>query len=115
MKELLNEIDELLTRLEDFTHGKDGEDITKIRGKIQEQLKTNDKMSIIKENRIVSDKTFATRLVSFLKDIKVSDPISEEELDYMRRIAHSLLLHQANTATEKEEKEYLHKFNPNGI
>lgn len=39
MKELLNEIDELLTRLEDFTHGKDGEDITKTRAKIAEALR----------------------------------------------------------------------------
>lgn len=38
MKELLNEIDELLARLEDFTHGKDGEDITKTRAKIQKEL-----------------------------------------------------------------------------
>lgn len=34
MEELLNEIDELLAHFEDFTHGKDGEDITKMRGRI---------------------------------------------------------------------------------
>lgn len=34
MEELLNEIDELLSHFEDFTHGKDGEHITKMRGKI---------------------------------------------------------------------------------
>jgi hypothetical protein len=72
-------------------------------------------MSIIKGNRIVSDITFATRFVSFLEDIKVNDPMSEEELEYMRSVAHSLLLHQANTSTEKEEKEYLHRCHPNGI
>ena len=32
--ELLNEIDELLCHLEDFTHGKDGDAITKLRHKI---------------------------------------------------------------------------------
>ena len=37
-------------------------------------------MNIIKDNRIVSDKTFATRFVRFLKDIQVNDPMSEEEL-----------------------------------
>ncbi|MBX7050150.1 MAG: hypothetical protein K1X40_13325 [Chitinophagales bacterium] len=58
-------------------------------------------MNIIKDNRIVSDKTFATRFVRFLKDIQVNDPMSEEELEYMRMVAKSLLLHQANTATEK--------------
>lgn len=71
-------------------------------------------MNIIKDNRIVSDKTFATRFASFLKDIQVNDPMSEEELEYLRRVAHSLLLHQANTSTEKEEKEYLHRCHPNG-
>lgn len=34
MKELLTEIDELLAHLEDFTHGQDGEDITRLRHKI---------------------------------------------------------------------------------
>jgi len=71
-------------------------------------------MSIIKDGRIVSDKTFATRFVSFLKDIQVNDPINEEELDYMRKVAYSLLLHQANTAA-KEEREYLNMCHPNGI
>lgn len=39
MEELLNEIDELLAHFEDFTHGKDGEDITKMRGKIASALR----------------------------------------------------------------------------
>jgi len=34
MKELFEQIDELLSRLEDFTHGQDGEEITRLRGKI---------------------------------------------------------------------------------
>jgi hypothetical protein len=72
-------------------------------------------MNIIKENRIVSDKTFATRFVSFLKDIQVNDPMSDEELEYLRRVAHSLLLHQYNTCTEKEELNYLDRCHPNGI
>lgn len=33
-KAILEEIDDLLARFEDFTHGKDGEEITKLRGKI---------------------------------------------------------------------------------
>ncbi len=72
-------------------------------------------MSIIKDNRIVSDKTFATRFVSFLKDIQVNDQMGYEELEYLRSVAKSLLLHQANTATEKEEKQYLHSCHPTGI
>lgn len=72
-------------------------------------------MPIIKDNRIVSDTTFATRFVSFLKDITVNDPMSEEEIDYMRNVANSLLVHQANTATEIGEKDYLQRCHPNGI
>lgn len=72
-------------------------------------------MNIIKDNRIVSDKTFATRFVSFLKDIQVNDPMSDEELEYLRRVANSLLLHQANTCTDKEELNYLDRCHPNGL
>jgi len=38
-KSLLNDIDELLCHLEDFTHGKDGDDITKMRKRIIDFLK----------------------------------------------------------------------------
>ncbi len=72
-------------------------------------------MNIIKDNRIVSDKTFATRFVMFLKNIQVNDPMSQEELEYMQRVSKSLLIHQANTVTEKEEKEYLNRCHPNGV
>lgn len=34
LRELLEEIDQLLTRLEDYTHGEDGKQITILRGKI---------------------------------------------------------------------------------
>lgn len=72
-------------------------------------------MDIIIDNRIVSDETFATRFSLFLKDIQVNDPMSLEELEYMRRVAKSLLINQINTATEKYEKEYLNRCHPNGI
>jgi hypothetical protein len=72
-------------------------------------------MNIIKDNRIISDITFATRFVMFLKNIQVNDPMSQEELEYMNRIANSLLLHQANTVTEKEKKEYLNRCHLNSI
>ena len=42
MKKLLNEIDELLCHLENFTHGKDGNDITEMRYKIREALRQPD-------------------------------------------------------------------------
>ena len=73
-----------------------GQELTKIKN-----------MNIIKENRIVSDRTFATRFLGFLKDIQVNDPMSAEELEYLRRVANSLLVHQKNTCTEKQELDYL--------
>jgi len=72
-------------------------------------------MNPIIENRIVSNYTFATRLSRFLKDIQVNDPMSEEELEYFQKVAKQLLLHQANTATEKSEIDYLHRCHPEGI
>ena len=39
MIDLLIDIDELLARLEDYTHGKDGEDITKMRNRIANVIK----------------------------------------------------------------------------
>lgn len=35
-KELINDIDDLLARFEDFTHGKDGDEITQIRKRISQ-------------------------------------------------------------------------------
>ncbi len=60
-------------------------------------------------NRIVSDTTFATRLQSFLKDIKVNDAMNEEELQYLQRVAKSLKLYQIETATDKREIEYFNR------
>ncbi len=70
---------------------------------------------VIKENRIVNDRTFATRLKSFLKNIQVNDAMGEEELEYLQRVANSLLLHQFNTATDESEKEYLNRCQPNVV
>ncbi|MEK6829117.1 MAG: hypothetical protein AABY15_03240 [Nanoarchaeota archaeon] len=39
MKVLLEDIDDLFAHFEDFTHGKDGEDITRIRKRIAMSLK----------------------------------------------------------------------------
>ena len=66
---------------------------------------------IIIDNRIV-DTTFATRLVSFLKNIQVNDAMGEEELEYLRRVAETLLVHQMNTATDEGEKKYLQNCHP---
>ena len=86
------------------TIGFRGQELTKIKN-----------MNIIKENRIVSDRTFATRFLGFLKDIQVNDPMSAEELEYLRRVANSLLVHQKNTCTEKQELDYLNTVHSKGI
>lgn len=65
------------------------------------------KNNVIIDNRIVNDITFATRFSNFLKDIQVNDPMSEEELEYMRRIAKLLLFQQINSATDESEVKYL--------
>ena len=67
------------------------------------------KKRIIQDNRIVSDYTFATRLRSFLKDITVNDAGSYEELEYFKHVAKELLILQKNTATDRNEIDYLER------
>lgn len=68
--------------------------------------------NIILDNRMVSDYTFATRFRSFLKDIKVNDACSYDELEYLQRKANALLKHQIETATDKYEVDYLNRIHP---
>lgn len=65
------------------------------------------KHNIIINSRLVSDKTFATRFKSFLKDVQVNCFAGQEELEYMKYVADKLLRHQIATATNKLEIEYL--------
>lgn len=58
----------------------------------------------IRNNRIVSDKTFAVRLCKFLEQVEVHDLASEEEKEYLLGVARSLA-----TAQTAEEKEYFKK------
>lgn len=60
------------------------------------------------DNRIVNDKTFATRFLSFLErlygnDITYSGPMEEEEYEYMCTIACDLLKHQVETCPDNEK------------
>lgn len=57
----------------------------------------------IKDNRIVSDITFATRLRSFLDGIQVSDMMEEEELAYLIAVANKLIAYQRDTCPEEEK------------
>ena len=65
----------------------------------------------IKDNRIVHDMTFAPRLILFLEDTQVHDQMSEEEKEYLLRIAKKLFLYQIDTATQIGEVEYLKRVN----
>lgn len=71
------------------------------------------KKLIIQDGRIVSGYTFATRFTNFLKGVIVNDAASEEELEYMQRVASDLLDHQIDTCEELEELDYLKRLHPN--
>lgn len=66
-------------------------------------------MNIIVDNRIVSDKTFALRLLNFAIDTQCQDACSEEEKESMISYATRLLKYQIDTATQKEELDYLER------
>ena len=59
------------------------------------------------DNRIVSNQTFAIRFRDFIKITNVNDAISEEEKEYLLRVAEDLLHYQIETATDESELRYL--------
>lgn len=65
---------------------------------------------IIKDNRIVSDKTFAIRFCSFLDSIPknwwMGQPHLYEEYFYMKNIAKRLLKYQIQTIQENEKQYF---------
>ena len=61
----------------------------------------------IKDNRIVSDTTFALRLKNFIENVTVCDQPSEEEKEYLLMVAYKLLTYQEATATDSKELAYL--------
>lgn len=61
----------------------------------------------IKDNRIVNDTTFAVRLKSFIDKVDVFDCMGEEEKEYLQRVAVKLIKYQVETASDKEEVNYL--------
>jgi hypothetical protein len=60
-------------------------------------------------NRIVNDPTFAVRLLHFLEKVEPQDFASEEELEYLTRVARKLLNYQKATANTAEECDYLRR------
>ena len=61
----------------------------------------------IKDNRIVNDTTFALRLKNFIENVTVCDQPSEEEKEYLQRVAAKLIKYQVETTTDTKEKDYL--------
>ena len=68
-------------------------------------------VSPIKDNRIVSNETFAIRFKNFIKDTQVNDACSEEEKEYLLNVANQLLKYQIQTATDESEIDYLKRLN----
>ena len=68
-------------------------------------------VSPIKDNRIVSNKTFAIRFRNFIKDVQVNDPASDEEKEYLLDVADQLLKYQIQTVTDESEINYLKSLN----
>lgn len=69
----------------------------------------------IKDNRIVSSKTFAIRFNQFLEWIPkswwMSMPHYYEEYEYMLNVSRRLLNYQIQTAKDEEEINYLKRLN----
>lgn len=63
--------------------------------------------NIIKDNRLVSNHTFATRFLSFVESITVADACASDEKDAMVNTAKELLKYQCKTATDANEIAYL--------
>ena len=63
----------------------------------------------IKDNRIVNDKTFALRFKNFIQSVNVCDQPSEEEKEYLLKVAEKLIAYQIQTVRTKEELEYFKK------
>lgn len=59
------------------------------------------------DNRIISDKTFALRLVSFINNTIANDCASIEEKIYLLNMAKNLLKYQIVTAKEQSELSYI--------
>ena len=77
---------------------------------IYKKTATNHKDNPIKSNRLVSDKTFAVRFRSFVEEVRVNDPMSEEEKEYLHHVAERLLKWQTKTVRkDTEEYKYLER------
>lgn len=58
------------------------------------------------DNRIVSDKTFAVRLYSFISRVEVNDLAGEVEREYILNVAKQLIAYQKQTISTESESKY---------
>lgn len=56
----------------------------------------------IKDNRIVNDRTFATRFKSHLEGMRASCAAADEEIQYLKKVADKLLKYQLHTSPDSE-------------
>lgn len=100
---LANKCDEVIVLKAEVE--KKGEEI-----KILKMITSVRKDNPIKSNRLVGDKTFAIRFKSFVEEVRVNDPMSEEEKDYLHHVAERLLKWQTKTVKkDSEEYKYLER------
>lgn len=71
--------------------------------------------SPIVNNRLVKDKTFALRLLSLALSLEPTDPCMEDEKESFISYSSALLKYQIETATDKEERNYLHRCDALGL
>jgi len=69
-------------------------------------IKKKELKNPIVDDRIVSDISFAIRFSSFLEGVQVNDPMSEDELEYLKLVASKLLTYQMATVSTDSEKNY---------
>ena len=63
--------------------------------------------NIIKDNRLVSNYTFAKRFLSFVESVNIADACGYDEKESMLNIAKGLLKYQCKTAEDENEIAYL--------
>jgi len=56
---------------------------------------------------IITDQTFALRLLDFISNVQVCDLMSEEEKDYLLLIGKDILEQQVKTASGLSEEQYI--------
>lgn len=83
MKELLNDIDTLLMHFEDFTHGKDGDDITFMRKRISDFLYSVSTAHIVLGGAITWDYVSQSKREAFIAGAEFSSRKDVEAVEWI--------------------------------